>query len=246
MAEFTEVSGISLAYDVAGGGEPPIVFVHGWSCDRSYLAPQVEYFAPTARRAGPGPARARRERQARPGPGRYDVDVLADDVLAVAARGRAAPPGAGRAQPGRPGRAVRAARPGALSALVMVDPAPITNERVKAYFRESADTVRADHDRSWRTEFAKGFFLPTDTVRRDEIIAGVPGGRRRGSRRPSCRPWASSTGRARSAGPPSRCCRSARPTRPTPRPTCAAPAPGSRLARRSGPVTSTSSKCRTR
>ena len=46
MASCTEVSGISLAYDVAGGGDPPIVFVHGWGCDRSYFAPQIEFFAP--------------------------------------------------------------------------------------------------------------------------------------------------------------------------------------------------------
>ena len=45
MAEFLSGEGIRLAYDTAGGGDPPIIFVHGWSCDRSYFAPQFEHFA---------------------------------------------------------------------------------------------------------------------------------------------------------------------------------------------------------
>ena len=176
MAEFTEVSGISLAYDVAGAGEPAMVFVHGWSCDRSFLAPQVEFFAPEHRVLAVDLRGHGQSGKPAPGPGRYDVDVLADDVLAVAdAAGLRRPVLVGHSLGGLVGLSA-AARPGALSALVMVDPAPITNERVKAYFRESADTVRADHDRSWRTEFARGFFLPTDTARRDEIIAAFPAG----------------------------------------------------------------------
>jgi pimeloyl-ACP methyl ester carboxylesterase len=36
--------GIPLAYDVRGAGEPALVFVHGWCCDRSYWKNQVPYF----------------------------------------------------------------------------------------------------------------------------------------------------------------------------------------------------------
>jgi pimeloyl-ACP methyl ester carboxylesterase len=67
-----------------------------------------------------------------------------------------------------------AARPGVIRALLMVDPAPITNEPVKAFFRESFDAVSADHDRSWRTGFVSGLFLPTDVARRAEIIQKMP------------------------------------------------------------------------
>jgi pimeloyl-ACP methyl ester carboxylesterase len=56
----------------------------------------------------------------------------------------------------------------------MVDPAPITNESAKAFFRESVDVVRGDEDRSWRTAFVTGMFLPTDVARRQAIIAGFP------------------------------------------------------------------------
>ena len=37
--------GVSIRYHVEGVGEPALVFVHGWSCDRSYWDAQVPYFA---------------------------------------------------------------------------------------------------------------------------------------------------------------------------------------------------------
>jgi pimeloyl-ACP methyl ester carboxylesterase len=172
MTQFASAPGARLAYDVAGAGDPPMIFVHGWCCDRSYFDPQVTRFS--ARHAvvtvdlrGHGESSA-----PDPGPGAYDIAVLADDVLAVAAA-------AGLRQPALVGHSLGAliglacaARPGAIRALVMVDPAPITNEPAKAFFRESVDVVRGDEDRSWRTAFVKGMFLPTDVARRQAIIAG--------------------------------------------------------------------------
>ena len=38
--------GIALAYEVHGAGMPALVFVHGWSCDRSYWRNQLSHFAP--------------------------------------------------------------------------------------------------------------------------------------------------------------------------------------------------------
>jgi pimeloyl-ACP methyl ester carboxylesterase len=176
MAEFTEPSGIRLVYDVAGHGEPPIVFVHGWGGDRSYLAPQTEFFAAGHAVLAVDLRGHGQSSQPDPAAARYDIDTLADDVLAVAAA-------AGLRRPVLVGHSLGAliglscaARPGALSALAMVDPAPISNESAKAYFRDSVEAVRADADGSWRTSFATGFFLPTDTARRDEIMAGFPAG----------------------------------------------------------------------
>ena len=36
--------GVGLAYEEAGRGEPPILLVHGWTCDHTYFAPQFEHF----------------------------------------------------------------------------------------------------------------------------------------------------------------------------------------------------------
>jgi pimeloyl-ACP methyl ester carboxylesterase len=174
MAQFASVPGVRLAYDTAGAGDPPMVFIHGWCCDRSYFGPQVRHFSAghavvTVDLRGHGESG-----RPDPGPGAYDITVLAEDVLAVAAA-------AGLDQPVLVGHSlgalaglVCAARPGAIRALVMVDPAPITNEPAKAFFRESVDAVRADHSQSWRTAFVTGMFLPTDAARRQAIISGFP------------------------------------------------------------------------
>jgi pimeloyl-ACP methyl ester carboxylesterase len=37
--------GVMIHYDVRGRGEPALVFIHGWCCDRSYWKAQVDTFA---------------------------------------------------------------------------------------------------------------------------------------------------------------------------------------------------------
>ena len=37
--------GVSLRYDEAGSGEPPLLFIHGWCCDHTYWARQVPAFS---------------------------------------------------------------------------------------------------------------------------------------------------------------------------------------------------------
>ena len=39
--------GVTIRYEVNGSGEPALVFVHGWLCDRTYWREQVEHFATT-------------------------------------------------------------------------------------------------------------------------------------------------------------------------------------------------------
>jgi len=174
MTQFALVPGGRLAYDVAGAGDPPMIFVHGWCCDRSHFAPQVTHFS-ASHAVATVDLRGHGESSAPdPGPGAYDIAVLADDVLAVAAAAALQRPVLVGHSLGALIGLVCAARPGAIRALVMVDPAPITNESAKAYFRESVDVVRGDEDQSWRTSFVKGMFLPTDVARREAIIAGFP------------------------------------------------------------------------
>jgi len=170
VTQFVTERGIRLAFDTEGDGDPPMILVHGWCCDRTYLAPQARHFA--AGRAVlsldlPGHGESS---QPRPGPGVYDVPSLADDVLAVAAAAGLSTPVLAGHSLGALVALACAARPGAVRALVMIDPAPITNEKVKAFFRESAGAVQADEDRTWRTDFVRTMFLPTDTCR-DRVIA---------------------------------------------------------------------------
>ena len=38
---------IRIAYEVHGDGLPALIFVHGWSCDRSYWKDQIGSFSKT-------------------------------------------------------------------------------------------------------------------------------------------------------------------------------------------------------
>jgi pimeloyl-ACP methyl ester carboxylesterase len=37
-------NGVKLCFAEAGSGDPPILLVHGWTCDHTYMAPQFEHF----------------------------------------------------------------------------------------------------------------------------------------------------------------------------------------------------------
>lgn len=70
--------GIDMACDIAGQGEPLLLFIHGWTCRRSYWQPQIDHFGTTRRVAAidlPGhggtPAGDRVE---------WTISTLADDV----------------------------------------------------------------------------------------------------------------------------------------------------------------------
>jgi sigma-B regulation protein RsbQ len=41
--------GLPIAYDVAGRGEPALIFVHGWCCNRGHWSEQMKAFAPDHR-----------------------------------------------------------------------------------------------------------------------------------------------------------------------------------------------------
>jgi pimeloyl-ACP methyl ester carboxylesterase len=73
--------GVPVTYEVLGSGAPALVFVHGWSCDRSYWRHQLSHFSRShavvaVDLAGHGAS----------GPGRADWTIAAfgRDVVAVA------------------------------------------------------------------------------------------------------------------------------------------------------------------
>lgn len=76
----TASDGVRIAYETAGAGEPAIVFVHGWSCDRSYWQHQIGEFARSHRvvaldLAGHGESGL--------GRGDWSIAAFAGDVRAV-------------------------------------------------------------------------------------------------------------------------------------------------------------------
>ena len=72
--------GVEIRYEAGGNGEPAIVFVHGWSCDRTYWREQAAVFAKTRRMvaidlAGHGESGLGRQR--------YTIEAFGADVKAV-------------------------------------------------------------------------------------------------------------------------------------------------------------------
>ncbi len=72
--------GVPLAFDVRGAGEPTLVFIHGWACDRGYWREQLDVFARDHRvvsldLAGHGESGATRST--------WSLDGLASDLVAV-------------------------------------------------------------------------------------------------------------------------------------------------------------------
>lgn len=49
IGETRAPDGVEIRYEVAGRGEPAMVFVHGWSCDRTYWREQFRHFAKSHR-----------------------------------------------------------------------------------------------------------------------------------------------------------------------------------------------------
>lgn len=72
--------GVKIAYEVSGAGSPALVFVHGWTCNRTHWRAQVRHFEPTHRTvaldlAGHGESALGRKK--------WTMDAFGDDVVAV-------------------------------------------------------------------------------------------------------------------------------------------------------------------
>jgi pimeloyl-ACP methyl ester carboxylesterase len=75
--------GVRLCYEVHGAGTPALMFVHGWSCDRSYWRGQLPYFAEKHKvvaidLAGHGESGLGRQA--------WTMPAFGDDVVAVVAQ----------------------------------------------------------------------------------------------------------------------------------------------------------------
>jgi len=75
--------GVQIRYQLKGKGEPTLVFVHGWCCDRRYWREQLSYFAQKHRvvaidLAGHGESGLNRKA--------WTMDAFGEDVAAVVAK----------------------------------------------------------------------------------------------------------------------------------------------------------------
>ncbi|MBS3945329.1 MAG: alpha/beta hydrolase [Melioribacter sp.] len=74
------VDGVEISFDMAGNGDTGLVFVHGWSCDKSYWHNQAEFFSDNYKvvaidLAGHGNSGMNRKD--------YTMELFGEDVAAV-------------------------------------------------------------------------------------------------------------------------------------------------------------------
>jgi pimeloyl-ACP methyl ester carboxylesterase len=151
--------GTALAYEDTGAGDPPFVFVHGWTCNHTHFAPQVEHFGRQHRTVavdlrGHGASAAPEQD--------YTISGFADDVAWLCEQlGVERPILVGHSMGGTVVLDVAARYPDLPRAVVMVDAAPIVGSS------PSADMA---------AEIAAALAGPDGAATRDGIIEGTTAG----------------------------------------------------------------------
>lgn len=135
--------GVRLAYDERGAkNAPAIVFVHGWTCDRSHFAPQAERFSAEYRcisvdLRGHGASDAPAQE--------YTIEGFADDVAWMCDElGVARAAFAGHSMGGTIVLALSKARPGLVRALALLDPAILFPPEVQTLASQLAGAFAAE------------------------------------------------------------------------------------------------------
>lgn len=159
MATITR-NGISLAYDDRGAGQPIIVFVHGWTCDRSFFAPQAEHFG-RRHRVVSVDLRGHGESDKPYEP--YPIGAYADDIADLIDRlGLGKVVAVGHSMGGLAVAQLAASHPHCVAAIVMVEPGPFAPPPdARAGMEAIADAIEAGNQEPRREFIRNHLFLPT-------------------------------------------------------------------------------------
>jgi pimeloyl-ACP methyl ester carboxylesterase len=164
-------NGVTLAYEDRGAGKPAFVFVHGWTCNRSFFAPQAAHFA-RRHRVVSIDLRGHGESDKPQGP--YTRAQDADDTAYVIEHLGLGPVVAvGHSMGGTIVLQLAAAHPACVAAIVMVDPAPfVFAPDQRAGVEAMVAAIEAGNQEPRRQFIANHLFLPTsDRKLVDDVLA---------------------------------------------------------------------------
>lgn len=172
MAHHFSHDGVRIAYDDTGAGDPAIVFVHGWCCDRTHHAAQVAYFSQSHRcisldLRGHGDSDV-------PDAG-YGIPVFADDVAALCgALGLRKPVIVGHSMGGAIALSLAARHPDLPSRIVLLDAAICPPDALTAMVGPLADAFAGDGWRDALGGIFTGMFIESeDASLRERIVAAA-------------------------------------------------------------------------
>jgi pimeloyl-ACP methyl ester carboxylesterase len=166
-------AGVSLFYNEAGSGSPPILLVHGWGCDHTFMAPQFAHFQQAHRVLAVdlrGHGQSDQPQQA------YSIAGFADDLAWMChALTLERPVVVGHSMGGAIALELAAQRPAVPSAIVLLDSAVFPARGAWAGVQPVIAQLHTPGYRDVLRQFIGDvFFLPTDDPQRKaQIIAAM-------------------------------------------------------------------------
>jgi len=167
--KFLTREGVKLGYTESGSGSPPVVLVHGWTCDHTYFGPQQEYLSKRHRVVA---VDLRGHGSSDKPDGGYPISGFADDVAWVSRElGLKKPIVIGHSMGGMTALELAVRHPDLPGAIVVCD-SPMA---MPAALAENLGGLTAQlRTPNWRPVH-RGFisdalFLPTDDPKRKEKI----------------------------------------------------------------------------
>jgi pimeloyl-ACP methyl ester carboxylesterase len=163
-----EVLMSGLGHDLAGAGDPTLLFLHGWCGNRSFFAPQCAHFSKTHRVVAVDlPAHGTSEV-----PNEYSIEAFANDVGEFA-RGLHLGPSVvfGHSIGAMVALALERQSPDLVDAVALIDPPPLSKEVWKGFSAQLISSFQGPDGPAGRRQFVEQMFLPTDDpARRAQII----------------------------------------------------------------------------
>ncbi len=162
--------GVKLVYEEKGRGEPPLVFVHGWTCDHTYFAPQVGYFSRDHRTIAVD-LRGHGESDKPEQP--YTMEGFADDVAWLCEQvGVTKPVVIGHSLGGTVALALATGHPTVPAALVAIDAPWYAPQNIRDLVPGLTDAFKGPQSRETQRQVVwDAFFLPSDDQQRRDRIA---------------------------------------------------------------------------
>ncbi len=163
-------NGATLAYEEAGRGEPPLVFVHGWTCDHTYFAPQIEHFRRDHRTIAVD-LRGHGESDKPEQP--YTMEGFADDIAWLCGQlGVTKPVVIGHSLGGVVALALAIEHPALPAAIVAIDAPWLPAQNVRDLVPGLTEAFKGPQFRETQRQVVRdAFFLPSDDQqRRDRIV----------------------------------------------------------------------------
>ena len=161
---------VRIAYDRTEGALTPVVLLHGWCCDRSYLAPQAAFFAALGHGVVAPDLRGHGASDAPDGS--YAMQVFADDVAALCdSLGVAGAVVVGHSMGGIVAFDLAVRYPALVSGLVMIDSAVTRPEASRAGLPAFiARLAGPERETAVRDYVTRVLFQPTDDAARKAAI----------------------------------------------------------------------------